>query len=261
MSESVENKNHSVSISKFYEGKSIFITGAAGFVGVVLLEILLRCCGGIKSIYILLREKKGVSPQARKEEIFKRSVLVYTSTAYSNCNRKLKIEERVYRLPYEAQRFIDAVDSGKEELLQQIASECQPRWPNHYSFSKCIAENLLIEKASDIPTAIIRPSLIGPIWKGALPGYVEENSSLAQLLIAISKGFLKVLPAHPKVCLDFIPADIVANAHVIAACRLATQSDPSPFVVNCSSHGSYEYRIDEQIHVVTEVSMKKYDSS
>ncbi|GIY85448.1 fatty acyl-CoA reductase 1 [Caerostris darwini] len=239
---------------------------------VVLLEILLRCCGGIKSIYILLREKKGVSPQARKEEIFKRSVfrqlreedpkvfdkvhvvagdlsltdmdmsqedlkrvveevtivfhcatsisffkplqylllhnaggvnniislckklkrcevLVYTSTAYSNCNRELKIEDKVYRLPYEAQRFIDAVGNGKEELLQQIASECQPRWPNHYSFSKCIAENLPIKKASEIQTAIIQPSPIGPIWKGALPGYVEENSRLAQLLIASSVAF------------------------------------------------------------------------
>ncbi|GIY34053.1 fatty acyl-CoA reductase, partial [Caerostris darwini] len=72
----------------------------------------------------------------------------------------------------------------------------------------------------------------------------------------ISKGFLKVLPAHPKVCLDFIPADVVANAHVIAACRLATKSHPSPFIVNCSSHGSYEYRIGEHINVITEISMK-----
>ncbi|GBO37909.1 Fatty acyl-CoA reductase 1, partial [Araneus ventricosus] len=38
----------------------------------VLLEILLRCCSGINSIYILLREKKGVCPKDRKEELFKR---------------------------------------------------------------------------------------------------------------------------------------------------------------------------------------------
>ncbi|GBO33848.1 hypothetical protein AVEN_22141-1, partial [Araneus ventricosus] len=40
----------------------------------ILLETLLRCCPGISTIYILLREKRGVQPECRKEQIFKKQI-------------------------------------------------------------------------------------------------------------------------------------------------------------------------------------------
>ena len=54
-----------VSIEQMFDGQSLFITGASGFIGRVLLEKLLRCYPGIKTIYILMRTKKNVSPQDR----------------------------------------------------------------------------------------------------------------------------------------------------------------------------------------------------
>ncbi|GBM53004.1 Fatty acyl-CoA reductase 1 [Araneus ventricosus] len=184
---------HLPRVPEFYHDKSIFLTGAAGFVGSVLLETLLRCCPGIKSIYILLRTKKNVQPEIRREEIFNKKifeklreetpellgkicvisgdaslpnlgineddthllleeisivfhcaaavnfkkplefllrnnvlslssvielcrkmrkfeVLVYTSTAYSNSNHlNFPLKEEVYRLPFHAGQFLDAL--------------------------------------------------------------------------------------------------------------------------------------------------------
>jgi FlaA1/EpsC-like NDP-sugar epimerase len=48
-----------VSVAKFYAGKSILITGATGFMGKVLVEKILRDCGEVKCIYILVRMKRG----------------------------------------------------------------------------------------------------------------------------------------------------------------------------------------------------------
>jgi len=53
------------SIREFYAGRSVFITGATGFMGKVLVEKLLRACPEIASIYLLVRSKKGVDPLAR----------------------------------------------------------------------------------------------------------------------------------------------------------------------------------------------------
>lgn len=53
------------SITDFYAGQEIFITGGSGFMGKVLIEKLLRSCTGIKSIYMLLRPKKGKSIEER----------------------------------------------------------------------------------------------------------------------------------------------------------------------------------------------------
>jgi hypothetical protein len=58
-------------ISAFYKGKVIFITGASGFMGKVLLEKLLYRCSDLDKIYILLRAKKSRSFENRLEDMFK----------------------------------------------------------------------------------------------------------------------------------------------------------------------------------------------
>ncbi|GFV63469.1 hypothetical protein TNCV_4553151, partial [Trichonephila clavipes] len=56
-----------------------------------------------------------------------------------------------------------------DEALLQLRSEIKPDFPNHYVFYKYISENLILEKCTDIPSVIIRPSLISSTWKGPLP--------------------------------------------------------------------------------------------
>jgi fatty acyl-CoA reductase len=55
-------------IAEYYKNKSILITGATGFIGKVLIEKLLRSCYDLKTIYVLVRSKKGQNPQDRLKE-------------------------------------------------------------------------------------------------------------------------------------------------------------------------------------------------
>ena len=45
-------------VSKFYENKTVFITGATGFMGKVLVEKLLRSTK-VRKIYLLIRPKES----------------------------------------------------------------------------------------------------------------------------------------------------------------------------------------------------------
>ncbi|KAK9745171.1 Male sterility protein [Popillia japonica] len=62
--------NSKSEIQEFYNEKTVFVSGASGFLGKLLIEKLLRTCKGLKRIYILLREKKGKTPEDRFKEIF-----------------------------------------------------------------------------------------------------------------------------------------------------------------------------------------------
>ncbi|KAG7295476.1 hypothetical protein JYU34_021671 [Plutella xylostella] len=60
----IDNEDKSA-VAEYFAGKSVLVTGATGFVGKVLLEKLLRCCPGVETIYLLMRKKRGVSPDER----------------------------------------------------------------------------------------------------------------------------------------------------------------------------------------------------
>lgn len=57
------------SVSNFFANRSIFVTGASGFLGKVLIEKLLHDCPEIKNIYILMRTKGSALAQVRLKEL------------------------------------------------------------------------------------------------------------------------------------------------------------------------------------------------
>lgn len=58
-------------ITEFYAGKEIFVTGGSGFIGKVLIEKLLRSCPELKTIFVLMRPKKGQSAEERLKSLTK----------------------------------------------------------------------------------------------------------------------------------------------------------------------------------------------
>uniref|UniRef100_T1ITA3 Fatty acyl-CoA reductase n=1 Tax=Strigamia maritima TaxID=126957 RepID=T1ITA3_STRMM len=62
------------SLSNFYSARSVFITGATGFMGKVLVEKLLRSCPDIKNIYVLIRSKNQMDTKCRVEKLLNSKV-------------------------------------------------------------------------------------------------------------------------------------------------------------------------------------------
>ncbi|CAF1208333.1 unnamed protein product [Rotaria sordida] len=63
------SNNNTSAISRFFNGKSVFITGATGFIGKQIIEKLLRSCPGIDNIYILIRSKRGAHVHERVQQL------------------------------------------------------------------------------------------------------------------------------------------------------------------------------------------------
>ena len=58
-----------MSVRNFFNGKTIFLTGATGFLGKFVVEKLINSCD-VKKIYVLIRDKRGQSVQQRCHSYF-----------------------------------------------------------------------------------------------------------------------------------------------------------------------------------------------
>lgn len=62
-------------IAKWFSGQVLFITGATGFMGKVLVEKLLRDCPDITECYLLMRAKRGIEPEQRRDDYINHMVM------------------------------------------------------------------------------------------------------------------------------------------------------------------------------------------
>ena len=104
--------------------------------------------------------------------------LVHVSTAYSHCYLSTKIEEKFYPLLNGTcgSNFLDEITKiyRKAKLQGQVCTkDVIGVYPNTYTYTKGLAETYLEEYASDLPIAIIRPSIVTASWKEPFPGWID----------------------------------------------------------------------------------------
>lgn len=61
-------------LTEFYAGKNIFVTGGTGFIGTVLIEELLSTTPKIGKIYLLIRDKYGSDTNERIRRLLSKQV-------------------------------------------------------------------------------------------------------------------------------------------------------------------------------------------
>ncbi len=96
-------------------------------------------------------------------------------------------------------------------------------WNDTYTYMKFLAEQVIMELHGDIPTAIIRPSIIESSIAEPRPGWLGKYRMSEPLIVGFAKGRLPDFPADPDIILDIIPVDFVVNAMLAAAEAIANR--------------------------------------
>ncbi|XP_015116093.1 putative fatty acyl-CoA reductase CG5065 [Diachasma alloeum] len=308
------------SIPAFYAGKSVFITGATGFMGKILVEKLLRSCPEVREIFVLLRPKKGFGVDDRlrkllslpvfdklrkdrpsvfdklipivgntadeglgipdierrvliervsvvfhvaasvrfddslKEAIFLNTrstrdmcilaaqmknlkVFVHVSTTYCQAD-KPDVEERVYSFDVDWKKTITIAEKVDDRLLKPFTAKYLDNFPNTYTFTKRLAEQVVSDYSHAIPCVIFRPSIVVSSLEEPMPGWIDNFNGPVGMLIGGGKGILRILFGDQHLNADFIPVDIATKAMLTASWKrglIPITADPSVHVYNCAS--------------------------
>ena len=98
---------------------------------------------------------------------------MHVSTAYANCDRQ-HISECVYNPPVQPSQIIEAVDWIEEDLVKLLTPKVIKLRPNTYTYTKAIAESLIVQECRDLPCTIVRPSIVGASWREPFPGWIDK---------------------------------------------------------------------------------------
>ena len=306
-------------IDSFYEGKTILITGATGFVGKVLVEKLLFSLPQIKRIYVFIRPRKGSSVEERfrreiiespcfdrlrdsNPKIFSEKIVpiggdmlkdrvvldskdeielienvnivlnsaasvdfnqrldqalqintlgslrivnlakkfkhlqsfIQISTAYVNCDKPDGwIEEKIYPIDKNPRDYLEELLSIPVEEIEKRTPEIIGRYPNTYTFTKNLTEQMLRNECKNFPICIVRPTIIGASLKEPIQGWVDTVSAAGALILSTGLGLLRIISGKEECIGDQIPVDLVVNAVICAAVFYCKPN--SPFVIHSSS--------------------------
>ncbi len=91
-------------------------------------------------------------------------------------------------------------------------------WSDTYLYTKSLGEQMIARTRGDLPTAIIRQSIMESSLEEPEPGWLGGTLRMADpLIVGFGKGRLPDFPGDPNSILDIIPVDFVVNAILAAA--------------------------------------------
>ncbi|XP_068987089.1 putative fatty acyl-CoA reductase CG5065 [Bombus flavifrons] len=313
-----EGLNKTTSLEEFYSGSGILVTGATGFVGIGLLEKLMRVCPRVAAIFILIRPTTNETIEQRLKKLTDdpiydnikakhpsvlskvypvkgdvslpdldlsredRNLLlekvnivfhaaatvrfneplhvavnvntkgtarvielwneirhpisfVYVSTAYSNANLP-EIGEKIYTTSLKPSEVIDMCDKFDKTSINEIEKKILKTYPNTYTFSKNLAEQIVANKCKDLPVAIVRPSIIGASLEEPYPGWIRNISGITGTFLLIGKGCATAIRGRRDARLDVVPVDFVVDTIICTAWHVTLHRDHEVKVYNCTSN-------------------------
>lgn len=168
---------------------------------------------------------------------------IYVSTAFCNsCYLNQGIKEQVYPSahdPHEMIKLVDTNNNNKNELPQTGSKELQDILgihPNTYTFTKQLAENLILKEMQQLPAGILRPSIVYGTFKDPDEGWVgSANSGHIGFLAGYSKGLFRTMGGDADSVMDLIPCDYVVNAAIALSWFVGTRHIETPEVIHCTS--------------------------
>ncbi|CAK1592918.1 unnamed protein product [Parnassius mnemosyne] len=155
---------------------------------------------------------------------------VYVSTAYTHatCDRiGTSVLERFNESPAPANAMIQMAETMSHEKLDAMTPSLIGKWPNTYSFSKAVSEEIVRIMGVNLPVCVVRPAIVISTYRDPIPGWLDMSCAYGPsgMIIGTALGISHITYGDKNIKLDIVPADMVNNATIVAAYETARRQD------------------------------------
>ncbi|XP_017076106.2 fatty acyl-CoA reductase wat [Drosophila eugracilis] len=176
-----------------------------------------------KALNINTRATRLMIQLAKEMQCLK--AFVHISTAFSNCPSN-HIQERFYpeHLTCPANKVLEFNETLKPELMDKFAPALMGKFPNTYTYTKALAEQVIQMEAKDLPICVFRPAIILANFKEPMSGWIDNLHGVVALMYGNTLGILRLLYVNPKSEALVVPGDYCANVALASGWKVAESS-------------------------------------
>ncbi|XP_068622035.1 fatty acyl-CoA reductase wat-like isoform X2 [Battus philenor] len=158
---------------------------------------------------------------------------VYVSTAYTYATEDrvgCLVSEDIQTPPMESELLVNMAETMSSETLDKIAPVLVNGWPNTYTYTKAVAEEVVRSLGNDLPICVVRPGIVIATYMEPIAGWIDESNVYGPtgLLLGSGLGLVKVLCANRKNKVNIVPGDLVTNAIIAAGWETGSQRETKP---------------------------------
>lgn len=184
-----------------------------------------------------LRSMRELIALAREMKNLK--AFVHISTAYTNWF-VLDVKEEIYPNELDPHAIIDMCERFPDDVIDRMTPALFGKHTSTYTFTKSLSEKLLHNENGNLPTCIIRPSMIGASISEPKPGWTDSWGASTLFYYLSAKGAFRCCQHYKGHPFDVIPVDQVINLAIAASFKAAYDRESGantkfPHVYNSTS--------------------------
>ncbi|KAM7352868.1 putative fatty acyl-CoA reductase CG5065 isoform 2-T3 [Cochliomyia hominivorax] len=171
-----------------------------------------------------------------------KNLVVFTHCSTGFCNPfNHVVEEKVYKMPVDWRKTIQIAETFDEYTINALCAKYTGFYPNTYTFTKNLSEQIIEEYSSKLPMIIFRPTVVTSAHKEPFPGWADNINGGQSGCVGSGIGIFPAFYGNGNMYVDFVPIDMVTNLTIVAAYKRAIQvtsktNHPNGLdVINCAA--------------------------
>lgn len=90
-------------------------------------------------------------------------------------------------------------------------------WPNTYTYTKALAEDIVRRNSEGIPVGVFRPAIVTSTAKEPLVGWIDNLYGPTGVVAGAGTGVLRTMHCNKRINANIVPVDFCVNALIAAA--------------------------------------------